>query len=139
MSSPSPHGERPPWGVLETMLADVKRAWAGIPSAQERMREVTGEAWSDDRTIKAVVGPQGHLLELEIDPRVYRHPNSKALAATIVDTVRAAVEEATEKSRAILADAMPQGLQLDGLGGLTPDQLGLRPDAGSPRRGHVDG
>src|ERR1700738_4609145 len=86
--------ERPNWNALSDMVGDLRRATAAIPDTQKRMLKVTGEAWSGARTIRGVVGPRGHLLDLEIEPRVFRHPDSKALAANIVATVRLAVEDA---------------------------------------------
>lgn len=99
--------DRPDWSAIGAMFADVKRVAAGISDVQKKMLQVTGEAWSDDRMIKAVVGPRGHLLELEIDPRVFRKPDSKALAASIVATTRKAIEEATRRSKEILDESLP--------------------------------
>ncbi|MET7747063.1 YbaB/EbfC family nucleoid-associated protein [Micromonospora sp. NPDC005367] len=112
--------ERPNFGALSAMIGDLKKAWSGMDEVQSRMLKVTGTAWSDDQTIKAVVGPRGHLLELEIDPRVFRHPNSKALAATIVATVRMAVEDAAEQSKEILDGSLAPDLRRLAPGG---DQL----------------
>ncbi len=83
-----------------------------MTDTQRQMLAVTGTAWSDDRMIKAVVGPRGQLIELEIDPRVYRKPNSKALAASIVSTVRAAADDAITKTQEIVDQAMPQAKEL---------------------------
>jgi DNA-binding protein YbaB len=105
--------ERPNWAALEGMFNDLKRVTAELPNLQRRMLEVTGVAWSDDRTIKAVVGPRGHLMELEIDPRVYRKPNSKALAATIVATVRSAIEDAARQSKDIYDEGLPSDMRQD--------------------------
>lgn len=103
--------ERPNWNALSEMFADVRRAASGISETQKKMLQVTGEAWSDDRMIKAVVGPRGHLMELEIDPRLLRKPDSKALAAAIVATTSKAVEEATRRSKEILDDSLPGDLR----------------------------
>jgi DNA-binding protein YbaB len=75
------------------------------------MMTVTGTAWSPDGMIKAVVGPRGHLLELDIDPRVLRQPNSKALSATIVATVRSAVDEAARQSAEMMDASLPADLR----------------------------
>jgi DNA-binding protein YbaB len=109
--------ERPDWSALSAMVADLRKTTARIPEIQREMLAVTGSAWSDDGLVKAVVGPRGHLLELEIDPQVYRTPNSKALAATIVQTVRAAVEEAGEKSRRLMEESLPADMRPARLGG----------------------
>lgn len=110
-----PRVDRPNWNVLGEMVEDLKRATSRLPELQRRMLEVTGTAWSDDRMIKAVVGPRGHLLELDIDPRVFRKPNSKALSAAIVQTVRLAVEDANKQTAAMVDESLPSDLRL-GLG-----------------------
>ncbi len=102
---------RPDWGVLRDMLSDLRKATAEIPSTQRKMLEVTGTGRSSDGMIKAVVGPRGHLLELDIDPRVLRNPNSKALSASIVQTVRAAIEDAGRKSTEVMNDSLPSDLR----------------------------
>ncbi len=102
---------RPDWSALRNMVSDLRRATTELPEMQKRMLAVTGTAWSPDRMIKAVVGPRGHLMELEIDPRILRRPNSKALAAGIVQTVRAAIEEAGRQSNEVLNDALPSDLR----------------------------
>ena len=118
--------DRPDWNALGAMVADVKRAWSGIDDTQRRLSNVTGTAWSADRMIKATVGPRGQLVELEIDPRVYRNPNSKALAADILATARIAVEDVARQTREILEENLPSDLRQ--LGGPDLDSL-LRHDA----------
>ncbi|MFC7548809.1 YbaB/EbfC family nucleoid-associated protein [Plantactinospora sp. GCM10030261] len=99
--------ERPQMSAVRAMLDELKGAMANMGETQRKMLEVTGTGWSPDRMIKAVVGPRGQLVELEIDPRVYRTPNSKALAASILSTVRAAVDDATEKTKEIMDATLP--------------------------------
>jgi len=111
--------ERPDMTGLAAAAADLRRAVGGIRDAQRKIVEVRGTAWSDDRLVKAVVGPRGQLMELELDPRLYRRPNSKLLAATIVDTVRRAVDDAAGKTREIVDELVPKDLQPAGkVGGL---------------------
>lgn len=105
---------RPDWGVLRTMLGDLKKATADLPDLQQRMLSVTGTGWSPDGLIKAVVGPRGHLLELDIDPRVLRQPNSKALSAAIVATVRSAVEDAGKQSAEMVGGTLPADFRAGG-------------------------
>jgi DNA-binding protein YbaB len=106
---------RPNWGVVSDMMGELRRATAGIPETQRRMLAVTGEAWSDDRLIRVLVGPRGHLLELDIDPRVFRKPDSKALSAAIIATVRLAVEDATAQAKAIFEEGLPSDMRAGGL------------------------
>lgn len=132
--------DRPNWNALSAMVGDLRRAAAGIPDMQRRILQVTGVAWSDDRMIKAVVGPRGHLLELDIDPRVFRKPNSKALSAAIVATVRLAVEEATQQTRAILDDGLPSDMRVTGrVGDVEVAKLVYGHDADVRLKGDDDG
>lgn len=103
--------DRPDFAAVASMARELKSALGKMDDLQREALRVTGVAWSDDRLIKAVVGPRGHLLELEIDPRVYRTPNSKALAATILGTVRAATEDAMAKTQQILERSVPADLR----------------------------
>lgn len=102
---------RPDWGALRDMLSDLRKATAEIPNTQRKMLQVTGTGWSSDGMIKAVVGPRGHLLELDIDPRALRQPNSKALSASIVQTVRSAIEDAGRKSTELMNESLPADLR----------------------------
>ncbi|HEY2793592.1 MAG TPA: YbaB/EbfC family nucleoid-associated protein [Micromonosporaceae bacterium] len=110
--------DRPNWTALESMIGDLRRSISSIGDVQRRLMHVTGTAWSEDRLVKAVVGPRGQLIELEIDPRVYRTPNSKALAATIVATVHAAVENVLRDGAEILDQHLPSdaGIGIDSPG-----------------------
>ena len=131
--------DRPNWGAIEGMLADLKRVTKELPEIQRKALEVTGTAWSDDRTVKAVVGPRGHLVELEIDPRVYRKPNSKELAATIVATVRKAIEESARQAQEIYDEALPSDMRAARAGGMDINKLIQSHDADIRRQGDDDG
>ncbi len=100
--------ERPDPSAILNLVQDLNKTLDNVADTQRRMMAVTGTAWSDDRMVKAVVGPRGQLIDLEIDPRVYRKPNSKALAASILSTVRAAVDLAMKQTKEIVDQTMPQ-------------------------------
>lgn len=93
--------------ALLNIAQELEKTVDNMAEVQKQILGVTGVAWSDDRMVKALVGPRGQLVELEIDPRVYRRPNSKALAASIVATVRAAAEQAAAKTQSIMDENMP--------------------------------
>ncbi len=103
--------ETPPLSAISSVLQELNSALDNAGRTQREIFEVTGTAWSEDRMIKAVVGPRGQLIDLEIDPRVYRKPNSKALAASIISTVRAAVDQAVAKTQEILDRNLPKELR----------------------------
>jgi DNA-binding protein YbaB len=108
------------------MLDNLRTMVNGVNDVQTRMLEVSGTAWSADRMVKATVGPRGQLTHLEIDPRVYRKPNSVALAETIVATVHAAAEQALRRSQEIMDAYVPRDLRV---GELDLRQLGRTQDA----------
>jgi DNA-binding protein YbaB len=115
--------ESPQWSALRTMVGDLRQTLSKAEGIQQRMLAVTGTAWSDDRMVKAVVGPRGHLVELEIDPRVFRRPDSKALAASIVATVRVAVDDVMEQTQKIIDESMPADVGVGKVGALDVRKL----------------
>jgi DNA-binding protein YbaB len=115
--------DRPQLSALQGLLRDLSGTLDRVEETQRKVFAVTGTAWSDDRYVKAVVGPRGHLVALEIDPRVYRRPNSTALAATIVATVRAAVEQALARTQEILDENLPSDVRTAKVGGIDVRKL----------------
>src|SRR5688500_13459681 len=105
--------QRPQWAAMHALISDLGRTLDNVQKTRQEALEITGEAWSDDRLIRAVVGPRGQLVDLEINPRIYRNPNSSALSATILATVKAAVDDANRKTRELLQRAMPAGRDLE--------------------------
>lgn len=103
--------DRPDWGVLRSMVDDLQRARENMGESQRKMMAVRGEARSKDRLVRVVVGPRGQLVDLELDPRVFRTPDSKALAAVIMNTVRDAIEDSQRQIRDIRDDLLPKDLR----------------------------
>jgi DNA-binding protein YbaB len=125
--------ERPQWSAIRGVIDDLQQTIENAAQTRQQIMEITGTAWSDDRMIKAVVGPRGQLIELEIDPRVYRTPNSKALAASIISTVRAAVEDANKQTKEIVEKVMPKDRGLGLIGKTDFDVLMESHDADLPK------
>jgi len=125
--------ERPQWSAIRGVIDDLQQTIENAAQTRQQIMEITGTAWSEDRLIKAVVGPRGQLIELEIDPRVYRTPNSKALAASIMSTVRAAVEDANKQTKEIVEKVMPKDRGLGLIGKTDFDVLMESHDADLPK------
>ncbi|MGN9913739.1 YbaB/EbfC family nucleoid-associated protein [Phytohabitans sp. LJ34] len=125
--------ERPQWSAIRGVIDDLQQTIENAAQTRQQIMEITGTAWSDDRLIKAVVGPRGQLIELEIDPRVYRTPNSKALAASIMSTVRAAVEDANKQTKEIVEKVMPKDRGMGLIGKTDFDVLMESHDADLPK------
>ncbi|MEA2685220.1 MAG: hypothetical protein QOE93_415 [Actinomycetota bacterium] len=89
------------------MYAEYERMAEDIRSMKKRLAEIRATAESEDGLISVTVGGTGRLLELWLDPRVYRAPDSVALARAITDTLHQATELAQEKGIAIARDHLP--------------------------------
>ncbi len=79
----------------------LDRLRAGYAELQHGLRAVRGTASSDDGLVTVIVGPQGRVISLELDPRIYRRPDSRHLAQTITSTIRRAADDAESKVRAL--------------------------------------
>lgn len=97
--------------VFQQMLDQLQKAAENLPKTHERMRSLTGEAWSDDGMVKAVVGPRGQLVDLEIDPRVFRQPDAEALRSRILGAAAAAAREVGEQAREIMDAQLPSDMK----------------------------
>ncbi|WP_158894682.1 YbaB/EbfC family nucleoid-associated protein [Amycolatopsis anabasis] len=80
---------------------------------QQRIADIEVTAESPDGLVSATVVKRGELTELRLDPRVYRSPDSKALAKAIVATIQDAVEQAREKLFDITRDYLPSDAKFD--------------------------
>lgn len=90
--------------VFQDMLEELKKVTENIPKTQERMLAITGVAWSPDRMVKVVVGPRGQLVDLEIDPRVFRKPDAPGLQAAILAASAEAVAQVSDQIQEIMAE-----------------------------------
>jgi|HigsolmetaAR206D_1030411.scaffolds.fasta_scaffold00626_12 DNA-binding protein YbaB len=64
---------------------------------QEKLAEVRVTAVSRDGLVRVTVGSDGRPRDLFLDPRIYREPDADRLAATILDTIEVASEEARRR------------------------------------------
>jgi DNA-binding protein YbaB len=81
----------------EQLMSQFQRLRENESGLRQQLREVTATATSADRLVSATVGPGGQLIRLDLDPRVYRNPNSRVLADSITETVRRAAAAAAGK------------------------------------------
>ncbi|WP_214411983.1 YbaB/EbfC family nucleoid-associated protein [Sphaerisporangium fuscum] len=81
----------------EELRANFMRLQNEAPALHEKARAVQITETSKDGLISATVGPRGDLIRLDIDPRIYRHPDSRQLADSITSTVQKAAEKAQAK------------------------------------------
>jgi DNA-binding protein YbaB len=92
---------------LTGRLAEYARLAEQVKAMRDGVAEIRGTGYSDDGLVTAVVGGRGELLELALDPRVYREPNATELAARIVAVVREAAAEAEREATKFAAKLLP--------------------------------
>jgi len=77
--------------ALSGLPSDYEQRYAQLQSEllalQKSIQEIAETAYSPDRTVAATVGARGELRDLQLDPRIYRTTDAKALAATIKQTI----------------------------------------------------
>lgn len=101
------HAGVPSSETIREVMQEVRAAMADLPAIQERLMSLSGEAWSPDGMVRVRVGPRGQLVDVEIDPRVFRRPDSTALRESILAANRAAVHTVVTAAQQLLADHFP--------------------------------
>jgi DNA-binding protein YbaB len=92
----------------DELLLELENLRKGLGGLQQTLMQISATVTSDDGMVKATVGPRGQLISLELDPRLYRRPDSKQLAVTITKTVQAAAAKAQEQVTAALKPFVPE-------------------------------
>lgn len=92
---------------IDELMEEFNRLRSGADDLQRRLKEVKATARSKDGYVKATVGPRGQLTNIELDPRLYRNPDSHALAASILETVQKATEDALGQVEELCKPLLP--------------------------------
>ncbi len=95
---------------MDAAIAGLREQQTLIREAGERMAAVRGSATSTDRMVTATADSQGRLVDLKLSGTRYRKLAAADLTARIVETVRAAQEEAQREAANTFAGLMPAGL-----------------------------
>lgn len=101
----------------EALQAQFERMTTKGPEIQQKAREVQVTEKSRDGLVSVTVGARGELVRLDLDPRIYRRPDSRELADAITETVHAAQASAKERVMEVFAEIIPRkqlDLQVDG-------------------------
>lgn len=94
---------------FDDVFQQYRRLRSGMDELQAKLAELRVTATSDDGHVTATVGPRGQLVSLELDPRVYRHDDARALAAKITATVQQAAASATTAVQKLVSGYLPAG------------------------------
>jgi DNA-binding protein YbaB len=108
---------------LDSLLAQTRELVDTITSLQEQVRSLTVTARSADRLVTAVAAAGGRIVDLELDPRVYREPDSYALADSILSAIEQAQDGVARREAEIRAKALPDAEALGGSVGLDAPEL----------------
>jgi DNA-binding protein YbaB len=94
---------------FDEVYGQYRRLRSGMDELQQRLAGLRVSAHSEDGYVRATVGPRGQLVELKLDPRVYRDPDAEALARKITKTVQQATERASEQVQQMVSGYLPAG------------------------------
>ena len=101
---------------IDELLGKYRAMRDQLGQTQHRIAEIRGTAVSANGWVTVTVGPRGELIDLELDSRIYRAPDSRGLAKLIVETTREATANAHRQLRDIIAPMLPTELgDLDGM------------------------
>jgi DNA-binding protein YbaB len=103
MMSSSPEQE------LEGLLADYKRQVAGFSETRRKLAEISVTETAIRQTVKATVGSQGELVDLQFPTGAYKKMAPLELSKIIIATVNKAREKVMAEVTAVLAPTLPTG------------------------------
>jgi DNA-binding protein YbaB len=78
----------------DELAAQFEQARATAGDVRQRLLDIRATAKSDDGYITVGVGHQGRVESIDIDPRIYRRPDSRQLAETLLETIKRAAADA---------------------------------------------
>ncbi|HEV7973958.1 YbaB/EbfC family nucleoid-associated protein [Amycolatopsis sp.] len=85
------------WCRPDELTLDYGKIRDDLLAVQGKLAAVEASAESGSGLISASVDGRGELLELRLDPRIYRDTDSAALAKAITATIREAVSQAHDQ------------------------------------------
>jgi DNA-binding protein YbaB len=90
-------------------LVDYEQIADEVETIQRKLADIRVTADSDDGLITATVDACGELIELTLDPRIYRAPDSHKLSAAIAETIQRAVRQAQGEVFILVRPFLPPG------------------------------
>lgn len=93
---------------VDELMEQFQKLREGATELQNKIKAVTASAKSTDGYVKVTVGPRGQVISLDLDPRIYRDPNSAKLSAAIVDAIQRASKDAADQVAALCKPFMPE-------------------------------
>jgi DNA-binding protein YbaB len=100
---------RPEWQAhIDELLAEYRKKRADLRKLQETMATAEATVSTEDDMVTVRVGPQGRLLDLEFNPRVYRRLSPSELAETVLAAVQEATAQVGDQVRTAMDPLRPE-------------------------------
>ncbi len=93
----------------ESAMADFERLRANAGTVRERLLRVQGRGSAGGGMVRVVTDQRGRVAQVRIDPRVFRRPDSRALAEMIVTAAAEAAADADRQVEEAFAGLVPGG------------------------------
>lgn len=106
-----------PWGpsdaaalqaYADSLESTFERLQEQAPAIHEKAKAVQVTRKSRDGLVSVTVGARGELVRLDIDPRIYRRPDSRALADAITSTIHEATQAAQDQVMDLFDPLVPR-------------------------------
>ena len=113
---------------LESLMEDAHKLLGNAAQMKRQLEELTVSTRSEDGFIVTTVDARGRLIQLDLDPRIYRSPNAGGLAGQIIETYQRAVDKVEQNSRTILEKYLPREFDVDQFTNIDLDKYASRRD-----------
>lgn len=113
---------------LESLMADAHKLLGNAAEMKRKLEELTVSTKSEDGFVVTTVDARGRLMQLDLDPRIYRSPNAGALSRQIIEAYQRAVDKVEQDSRTILEKYLPREFDVDRFTDIDLDKYAARRD-----------
>jgi DNA-binding protein YbaB len=111
---------------LEELAGDYSERLAQLRQVQAQAARVTAVARSRDGLVSVMVGAQGQLLGVDLDPRAYERLSPQRLAAAVMEMAADAAADAADQVGQIMAPVLSAARAPDGdVAGAVPSGLSI--------------
>lgn len=109
---------RPEWQAhIDELLGEFRKKQADLKKLQETMAAAEATVTTEDEMVTVRVGPQGRLLGLEFNPRVYRRLSPSELAETVLAAIQEATAQVGDQVRNAMEPLRPDDASYEGVTG----------------------
>lgn len=109
---------RPEWQAhIDELLAEYRQKQADLKKLQETMASAEATVTAADDMVTVRVGPQGRLLGLEFNPRVYRRLSPSELAEAVLTAVQEATAQVGDQVRTAMEPLRPDDASYESVAG----------------------